>query len=240
VAKLEPHPLMRTIVDHPDADLPRLVYADWLDEQGDPQMAMLAEYIRLSIEQESLTLWSDPQDRIERRLQELEAAVSSPRCPPMPEWATRRVRLRRGLPVALWCSPRQFAEEGEVLELAPITQLNVVRADARGDNLPFLPAALGRPELIRVCKLRLSDDLNRDALAALCENPGIGKLEELVFGAFRITPQMAKCLAVAAPRFARLSTFVIPPSSLSPTARNTLSVAFGDRLKVENVGGFGW
>ena len=41
MAKLEPHPLMRTIVDNPDADLPRLVYADWLDERDDPRGAYL-------------------------------------------------------------------------------------------------------------------------------------------------------------------------------------------------------
>ena len=34
------------IADHPDADLPRLVFADWLDEQGDP----LGEFIRVQIE----------------------------------------------------------------------------------------------------------------------------------------------------------------------------------------------
>lgn len=34
------------IAAHPDADLPRLVFADWLDEQGDP----LGEFIRVQIE----------------------------------------------------------------------------------------------------------------------------------------------------------------------------------------------
>lgn len=28
---------MRAIVHNPDDDLPRLVFADWLDEQGDPR-----------------------------------------------------------------------------------------------------------------------------------------------------------------------------------------------------------
>jgi uncharacterized protein (TIGR02996 family) len=28
---------LRTIVDHPGADLPRLVYADWLDDRDDPR-----------------------------------------------------------------------------------------------------------------------------------------------------------------------------------------------------------
>src|SRR5581483_7143335 len=35
---------LRAIADHPDDDLPRLVYADWLDEHGDPARA---EFIRV-------------------------------------------------------------------------------------------------------------------------------------------------------------------------------------------------
>src|SRR5437773_2457581 len=35
------------ILESPDDDTPRLVYADWLDEQGDPARA---EFIRLQIE----------------------------------------------------------------------------------------------------------------------------------------------------------------------------------------------
>src|SRR5207253_2059718 len=36
--------LIRAVVENPDDDLPRLVYADWLEEHGDPDRA---EYIRL-------------------------------------------------------------------------------------------------------------------------------------------------------------------------------------------------
>ena len=36
--------LLRTVLDHPDDDTPRLVYADWLEEHGDPARA---EFIRL-------------------------------------------------------------------------------------------------------------------------------------------------------------------------------------------------
>ena len=39
--------LLRTIRKHPDADLPRLVYADWLDDRGDEDRA---EFIRLQID----------------------------------------------------------------------------------------------------------------------------------------------------------------------------------------------
>ena len=37
---------LRTICEAPDDDLPRLIFADWLDEHGDPR----GEFIRLQIE----------------------------------------------------------------------------------------------------------------------------------------------------------------------------------------------
>src|SRR5262249_53507875 len=39
--------LLKAITDSPDDDAPRLVYADWLDEHGQPERA---EFIRLQIE----------------------------------------------------------------------------------------------------------------------------------------------------------------------------------------------
>src|SRR4051794_1631892 len=35
------------IIEHPDDDTPRLIYADWLDDQGDPASAARAEFIRV-------------------------------------------------------------------------------------------------------------------------------------------------------------------------------------------------
>jgi uncharacterized protein (TIGR02996 family) len=43
---------LRAIIDNPDDDLPRLVYADWLDEHGDPQRA---ELIRVQCELAALS-----------------------------------------------------------------------------------------------------------------------------------------------------------------------------------------
>src|ERR1700682_1902421 len=38
---------LATILEHPDADAPRLVFADWLEEQGETNRA---EFIRVQIE----------------------------------------------------------------------------------------------------------------------------------------------------------------------------------------------
>ena len=51
------------IAEHPDDDTPRLIFADWLEEQGDPGSLAQAEFIRVQIEleqplQEGPRLWA--------------------------------------------------------------------------------------------------------------------------------------------------------------------------------------
>ncbi|HJZ56263.1 MAG TPA: TIGR02996 domain-containing protein, partial [Gemmataceae bacterium] len=44
------HALLAAIREHPEEDTPRLVYADWLDEQGGQANRDRAEYIRAAVE----------------------------------------------------------------------------------------------------------------------------------------------------------------------------------------------
>jgi uncharacterized protein (TIGR02996 family) len=57
------------IAENPDDDTARLVYADWLDERGDPR----AEYLRLEVELAVVTtIW---QEAVESRIVELRASL---------------------------------------------------------------------------------------------------------------------------------------------------------------------
>jgi uncharacterized protein (TIGR02996 family) len=57
--------LLAAIVAHPDEDTPRLMYADWLDENGDPARA---EFIRLHIEWDRRPPYSPPAADLRARL----------------------------------------------------------------------------------------------------------------------------------------------------------------------------
>jgi uncharacterized protein (TIGR02996 family) len=58
-------PFLAAIIASPDDDLPRLVYADWLDENGDPARA---EFIRVQCELAGLGLeWVSATTRVPRR-----------------------------------------------------------------------------------------------------------------------------------------------------------------------------
>ena len=60
--------LFQTILDNPDDDAPRLVYADWLEEHGD---ATRAEFIRLQIEAERLPAYEPRRAQREKRALDL-------------------------------------------------------------------------------------------------------------------------------------------------------------------------
>jgi uncharacterized protein (TIGR02996 family) len=79
--------LLAGIVADPDADLPRLVFADWLEETGHPANCARAEYIRLAIE-----LWHRPGGRggsDARRLEVLNRAFRD-------EWDVFEATLAQG------------------------------------------------------------------------------------------------------------------------------------------------
>jgi uncharacterized protein (TIGR02996 family) len=40
--------LLRAVIEHPEDDARRLVYADWLQQQGDPQGELIAVQIQLA------------------------------------------------------------------------------------------------------------------------------------------------------------------------------------------------
>ena len=89
----------------PDEDLPRLVYADWLEEQGDP----LGEFIRVQCELARLP-WYDPRcRRLKRR--ELQLLAEHRR-----EWSRdlhihgARIGFQRGLPSQISLSVDEFLQ----------------------------------------------------------------------------------------------------------------------------------
>ena len=63
--------LFAAVLAAPDDDLPRLVFADFLDEQGHPALAARAAFIRLQVEAETLPVGSPVRLELNRRGGEL-------------------------------------------------------------------------------------------------------------------------------------------------------------------------
>jgi uncharacterized protein (TIGR02996 family) len=60
--------LMRAICENPDDDTPRLVFADWLDEHGEPERA---EFIRVQIEADRQQPFTIPWFKLNKRGKQL-------------------------------------------------------------------------------------------------------------------------------------------------------------------------
>jgi uncharacterized protein (TIGR02996 family) len=99
------------ILTHPDDDGPRLVYADWLDEQGDPR----GEFIRLQCELARLPESDAPQPTdLERREWELLQRHGDAWDEPMPGRA-ESWEFRRGFIAWALFRPQQLLDHGPYL-----------------------------------------------------------------------------------------------------------------------------
>src|SRR4051794_26324308 len=86
-AMSEQQSLLAAVVADPDDDAVRRVYADWLDENGQPERA---EFIRVQIEREKLSQRSKKRAPLEAREKELATAHAKEWLKDLPEWARPR------------------------------------------------------------------------------------------------------------------------------------------------------
>jgi uncharacterized protein (TIGR02996 family) len=71
VTSAEESAFLQAITDEPDDDLPRLVYADWLDERGDP----FGEFIRLQCERARMEPDGSGDERLTARINTRDVAL---------------------------------------------------------------------------------------------------------------------------------------------------------------------
>lgn len=187
--------LLRAIAAAPWDDLPRLVFADWLDENGEPERA---EYIRLEIEIErQLGVGQNPPaDQLARRRQFGESVskwhAELPKLPGL-TWGKR---FRRGFPVAATVSIlEQILRHAHAFDgIVPIESLKArsvgVRAWDKFLESPLLP------------RLRLLDftgcELGNDAVADLARTPGVSHLTFLGLARNGLSDGAAVTLAASA------------------------------------------
>src|SRR5262245_8220254 len=87
---------LQAIITNPDDDAPRLIYADWLEEQGDEDRA---EFIRVQCELEQLPPETERRTELTRRQSDLLYLHSEKwRSELLPKESTVQVRFVRGLP----------------------------------------------------------------------------------------------------------------------------------------------
>jgi uncharacterized protein (TIGR02996 family) len=224
---------LQAIIENPDDDTSRLVYADWLDEQGQPDRA---EFIRLQVRLSGGAVRGA--DRLRRRERKLLLAHEK-------EWAAplhgmvRRAGFRRGFPERVTLTGEDFlAHAGTLFRLAPVRHLIFTEVG----NL--LPRVMDSPHLARVRVLD-SRTFAGQKVRTLVRSPHLGGLQGLVLRFAGLDDGDAAALA-AAPKLAGLKLLDLYGSNIGAAGAMMLAgsvhlgeltdLVLGDNQEVGDVG----
>src|SRR5688572_21228634 len=162
---------LQSIIETPDDDAPRLVYADWLEDNGDP---VRAEFIRLQCRHpdtdEADPAWHEASGRISL----LEEVYGKNWQPEIPVEVRHALCYRRGFVSILERSCESFlANPAEFDHLGPIEGLCCTDIEDHDDEEAF--AAL--PYLARLRWLTVT--AGPFGVMSLARSPHLSRLEEL-------------------------------------------------------------
>jgi carbon storage regulator CsrA len=208
--------LLQAILADPDDDAPRLIYADWLEEQGDPR----GEFIRVQCWLAALS----PGDHSAGALQEREHLLLSRHgaawrsaLPPL----LRQQPFERGFVETACLTAQEFLANVEGLfALAPIRHLRVWASSFAPLGERDLSSLAASPYLARLASLDLSDNgLGDDAAVVLASSARLGSLSTLVLRQNRIGDAGAAALA-RSPHLAALTALDLAGNQIgTPGAR---------------------
>lgn len=162
--------LLRAILADPDDDAPRLIYADWIDENGDPARAA---FIRAQI-----TLARLPQDHPDRdRLVQTERTLWKQNRDAWKAWVPKWAhvdRFHRGFLEDIRCDAEDFiAHSDEVRSRTPLM-------GARLDGLEAIAVPVFRSRALDgMRRLTLSFPMRQAAWQQFAECPYLTRLTEL-------------------------------------------------------------
>jgi uncharacterized protein (TIGR02996 family) len=230
---------MRAILAAPDDDLPRLVYADWLDERGDPR----GEFIRVQLAIAGLadeprsstgleTGWPkvrDPRDA--RRFADLRAREEHLLHDHAWTWSAplrsggSGARFWRGFIDTVSCSAATFLAEAE--RWAESMAIRRLSLHGLGGHATALTAS---PLLARVQSLQLvwaleTEEEHEDALLGLVRSPFAAGLRDLYVG-WEIGDVAARAV-LQSPHLTGLTTFAGWSRQLTPEVAYAMRRRFG-------------
>jgi uncharacterized protein (TIGR02996 family) len=232
--------LLRAVLADPDDDAPRLIYADWLDENGDPDRA---EFIRVQV----ALAGSDKNDPHNPQLWERQRALlvaHEKRWAAALEGVALRWTFRRGFVEEVEVAAPVFLRLGDRLfETAPVQTVKLVRAGLSGPRLAACPALkqvvnldlsgshlwashlailLASPFLVGLRGLSLAHNhLGRTGAAVLATVPLLGWLRRLELRENRLHDAGAILLG-GCPRMARLQVLGLRSNGIGGGGANAL------------------
>jgi uncharacterized protein (TIGR02996 family) len=155
---------VRTILEQPDADAPRLVFADWLEERGDP----LAELIRIQCTLAGLRETDPRGDSLRLRERELLVQHGTTWLGPIRELGLA-ARLRRGFVELSVTGTKQLLAAERLFSCPWVLHVSLRDGAVEMDDLAQLAQS---PHFMRLQELDLSRSyIGNDGLLQLAHSP---------------------------------------------------------------------
>ncbi len=167
---------LQAILQDPDDDAARLIYADWLEERGQAAGRARAEFIRVQVALAGLDECDPRRPPLLERERDLLLGHREEWVGPLAQWAGGCI-FRRGFVEKVTVTPVEFTHHTATLfRLAPIREVRFYLGGSWRDFYDLLGhASLGRLSGIDLEEL----DLDGPHLAALCASPHLGGLRTL-------------------------------------------------------------
>jgi uncharacterized protein (TIGR02996 family) len=192
------------ILAEPDDDAPRLIYADWLEERGDPRAEFIRVQVELAamaqpIERKSLYGNPAPEPRNRKdaaRLRTLwvrQAELLTRHCSkwvePLVDEA-RGVIFERGFVEGISIHPETFAKSASLwYRTMPIRQLRIGSPSSMPDD-DWLSPLLGSPHLLNIRTLEMVWRVGPVQIMALEKCPYVRNLRELFLGQYHLSDEL--------------------------------------------------
>lgn len=187
---------LQSILDDPDDDAARLVFADWLDEHGEPQRAA---FIRAQVRLASMSeddparpaLLLDEAAYLSHAQEELFAKKRPAWLAKLPNWAAKGLAYERGFPARLRLTANRFTEQAaEIMAVVPLQHVELTAVKRA-------PGALAACEALR--RLRSltvrHDGVGTEGARMLAASPHVAGLTKLVLDHAQITAEATVALA---------------------------------------------
>jgi uncharacterized protein (TIGR02996 family) len=217
---------LEAIWREPEEDSPRLIYADWLEEQGDVR----GEFIRLQCELAALPADAAGRPALEARERQLLARHAAEWLGPLGD-LLESWRFRRGFLDQVTMTPSDFMWHADLLfEQAPLQTVHFYR---RNDVLRGEVAALADcPHLARLSTIVFNTDrgLRDDSVRLLADSPHLVGIRILDLSFNWIRNEGARALAQS-PHLSRLERLCVSCNLIGRDGKQILRERFGQRVR---------
>lgn len=209
---------LRTILEHPEDDGPRLVYADWLEEHGEPH----AELIRLQCHLARLSADDPQRESLQERVEELILEYDSRWLQPVRDLGLS-ARFRRGFLEVKVSGVRTFLETSNRLFSMPwILHAHLQDAGADVEDIAELAAS---PHLTRLQKLDLRrSQVGNEGAFKLSQSPHRCRLTHLLLSHVSLSSMGLKAL-VEQMDFSRLVDLQLSHNGIGAVGAKALSLS---------------